>query len=341
MGKVLYNRISKRLKRELGIGTPLRQYEVIKFEYEVPKVYNEAARQYLPKYPQGAMIPSVDNIFDPYWDADGNEVEWTGDHEVDKKAWERCVGKMVPICCFQNAKEEYDIYGNPKTELLEFTKANDCSIVIYGTQVNKRHIVDYLRLSPLNKASKSDRKKLFKETNGKREAASTLQVKRDIHRAEEIIFGSNNLVDLQQWCKAMNLPEYMTIEESANALINFVNDHQNALKFLRQSPDAINEIKDVVQTAAKFGIIKYDKIGHEWLTVSGKVMFKPKSHEEEVSSLIKYFTDDLEGINYYKWLVGQVDIQLVKDSAVAEPSDKDTAVEATNKGRPKKIPNLV
>jgi hypothetical protein len=276
MARVIYNDLSEKLKKQLKWDEPLKDHEVVQFQWlNIPVI--KQSGQMLPFYSL-KRLPNVDHIYDPW--AEGGP-------------------KMVAIAYVVN--EIANTEAKPKEGLgeVEFSKGEKCVITISGRDIKKRPLLNYLRAHSANAsnphANPGSQGFLFKELEPAKTAEQKLKERKELTMCENYIY---DLKDTQvvSFLSALKQRTYPTPEENMSALIEYVQVKSQRDKFNALSTDARTPVAALIAKAKDKDLIRYESDPKTWIYVeTKKVITQVPPHTDPEEHIVGYFHNNING----------------------------------------------
>lgn len=322
MERIEYNKISAKLKDELGWDKPLKPNERVQFELlskgKVSKQLSAlGSHKYenVQDYRASVRIPPTDTIYDPYKDngegrEPGGNVEIAGPH-----TW--------------NSRDQIWEFEN-----IEFTKGNKGTITVSGTEPHRRPIINYLRACNYTRSNRNAIPPrgtgfVFEEIRIADKAREMMRFEKEKSMAVNHILAMAT-PEAAMACQLLNFAIKESLEENQAQLISMVQNASGLKKYLGQSNDARSPVMYTIKRAVELEFISYEDISRVWsYKDSKKQLAQVTPGSDPYEHLLDYLFNTKIGETHRDFL----ETQIAKVDATDKAADAKKAVEKITKGK--------
>jgi len=293
-----YNKISKRLRKELEWDKELKPNETVTFRnLGNPKHTKDIQGNPVPILRASVNIPPRDTIYDP----------WRNNLHPDDENYHK--GETEEFNCGGNVEigvpKDWDSKNNTWTfEQIEFTKIGDNKLTFSGREPHKRHIINYLRATNYNRSNPHSippggTGHIFEEVKDHEIAAKKMNIEKEMHRAKGIIFDMS-ASELATQLGVLKRAVKPNKTENEAQLIEFISaptgNYANLKKFLGGAVDTRTPIIHSINKAVELDIISYEEISHQWFFSETRKQIKQVTPgADPYEDLMRFFFENTHG----------------------------------------------
>lgn len=240
-------------------------------------------------------IPNPSEVYDPYWDANGNEIEFTGDPVKDKQAMSKSYPKRVPIGVIDGVEN-----GLLKFKSLTLQQENGLKIKIdLRENPTARVELEYLKLSAFNELGVFSRQlkadKLYKEENPILMAKEQLANSFEKTSITKMILNAEPS-NIDGWYVQMGWPVLGATDVKKAYLLTWIEKPDNYAQFRLLAPEANISTEALIKRCVDLEIIRINHSNMCWEMFNGDYLaFSIPKGEDEYTAFVKYLNFDEQG----------------------------------------------